>query len=342
MAGVLLAISLAACGAEHRGAPSGAQNVPPSRGYYKIGAPYQVEGVWYYPGVDNSYDETGIASWYGPDFHGKYTANGEVYNMNDLTAAHPTLPLPSVVRVTNLDNGRSIVVRVNDRGPYVRGRIIDLSRRAAQLIGMIGTGTAKVRVQILPDESRQAVLLAQQGEIPSAERIASAQPTERVSAVPLAAPPGTHAATVEPIITREVPSPPPPAAAVTPPIAPSASGMLIASAQAATMPPPPPAARPAASAPDPVAAVLAQTVTTVPVRATSIYVQVGAFSQYDNANRLRGKLAAMGGATITEASVDGQAFFRVRVGPAASVDDADRLLGRVVQAGFHDARIVVE
>ena len=213
MAGVLLAALLTACGEEHKAPPPAQGTAAPSRGYYKIGAPYQVEGVWYYPGTDYSYDETGIASWYGPDFHGKYTASGEVYNMNDLTAAHPTLPLPSIVQVTNLDNGRSIVVRINDRGPYVRGRIIDLSRRAAQLIGMIGTGTAKVRVQILPDESRQAVLLAQQGEIPSAERIASAQPTGKVSSEPLAPPPGTHAAVVQPNAPAAIPPPPPPARA---------------------------------------------------------------------------------------------------------------------------------
>ncbi|HEX9446391.1 MAG TPA: septal ring lytic transglycosylase RlpA family protein, partial [Dongiaceae bacterium] len=102
---------------------------------YKIGKPYQVDGVWYYPKTDMDYDETGIASWYGPGFHGQYTANGEVYDQNGLTAAHKTLPLPSMVRVTNLDNGRSIVVRVNDRGPFVNGRIVDLTRRDAQLLG---------------------------------------------------------------------------------------------------------------------------------------------------------------------------------------------------------------
>ena len=102
------------------------------------------------------------------------------------------------------------------------------------------------------------------------------------------------------------------------------------------------AAVPAPTATNAVDAVLAQTVTTVAVKATSIYVQVGAFSQYDNANRLRGKLVGMGATKVTQASVDGQAFFRVRVGPAGSVDDADRLLGLVVQAGYHDARIVVE
>src|SRR5262245_55200162 len=82
---------------------------------YKVGQPYQVAGVWYYPAVDYDYDETGIASWYGPNFHGKATANGETYSMNDLTAAHQTLPMPTIVRVTNLENGRTLVLRINDR-----------------------------------------------------------------------------------------------------------------------------------------------------------------------------------------------------------------------------------
>src|SRR4051812_4386212 len=86
-------------------------------GLYKVGNPYQIDGIWYYPAEDYAYDETGIASWYGPDFHGKSTASGERYDMNEVTAAHKTLPMPSMVRVTNLENGRSLVIRVNDRGP---------------------------------------------------------------------------------------------------------------------------------------------------------------------------------------------------------------------------------
>ncbi len=92
-------------------------------GVYKIGSPYKIAGTWYYPKEDPDYRETGIASWYGPGFNGRVTANGEVYNQDDLTAAHRTLPMPSIVRVTNLDNGRSIKVRINDRGPFARSRI---------------------------------------------------------------------------------------------------------------------------------------------------------------------------------------------------------------------------
>src|SRR6185503_10192574 len=120
--------------------------VPPNAGVYKIGQPYQIDNIWYYPREQPDYDETGIASWYGPTFYGKSTANGETYDGNALTAAHKTLPMPVNVRVTNLDNGKSIIVRVNDRGPYARGRIIDLSRKAAELLDVVQTGTARVRV----------------------------------------------------------------------------------------------------------------------------------------------------------------------------------------------------
>lgn len=122
---------------------------------YKVGKPYKVMGKWYTPQEDFDYNETGIASWYGKDFHAKYTANGEVYDMNSLTAAHKTLPLPSIVRVTNLENGRSLVLRVNDRGPFVGNRIIDISKRGAQLLGFQNQGTAKVRVEVMKEESKR-------------------------------------------------------------------------------------------------------------------------------------------------------------------------------------------
>lgn len=128
---------------------------------YKIGKPYKIRGQWYYPAEDYGYSEVGTASWYGEDFHAKYTANGEVYNMHTLTAAHRTLPLPSIVRVTNLENGRSLVLRVNDRGPFAKNRIIDISKRGAQLLGFQNKGTVKVRVEIMAEESKdlkQAIL----------------------------------------------------------------------------------------------------------------------------------------------------------------------------------------
>jgi rare lipoprotein A len=121
--------------------------VPKGGGIYKVGKPYQVAGRWYVPRAVDRYDEQGIASWYGAAFHGRRTANGEIYDMNALTAGHPTLPLPSYAYVTNLNNGRTILVRVNDRGPYVNDRLIDLSRRSATELGYSRHGLARVRVR---------------------------------------------------------------------------------------------------------------------------------------------------------------------------------------------------
>ena len=121
--------------------------VPKGGGIYKVGKPYQVGGRWYVPREVAHYDQSGIASWYGAAFHGRRTANGEIYDMNALTAGHPTLPLPSYAYVTNLDNGRTILVRINDRGPYVADRLIDLSRRSAAELGYKRHGLARVRVR---------------------------------------------------------------------------------------------------------------------------------------------------------------------------------------------------
>ena len=118
-------------------------------GRYQVGKPYKIAGNWYSPKVDPNYKKVGTASWYGPGFHGRLTANGEIFDMNALTAAHPTMPLPSYARVTNLNNDRSVIVRVNDRGPFAHNRVIDLSKRTAQMLGFIASGTAKVRVEFM-------------------------------------------------------------------------------------------------------------------------------------------------------------------------------------------------
>jgi rare lipoprotein A len=123
------------------------QPVPKGGGSYKIGSPYQVQAQWFTPREEPGYDRAGIASWYGADFHGRKTANGEVYDMNAVTAAHPTLPIPSYAYVTNLANGRTLLVRINDRGPYAHNRIIDLSRKSSQLLGFQTQGTTHVRVR---------------------------------------------------------------------------------------------------------------------------------------------------------------------------------------------------
>ena len=135
----------------------------PTTGDFKVGNPYKIKGQTYYPAEKYQFSQTGIASWYGPGFHGKRTANGEIFNRNELTAAHKTLQMPSMVRVTNLDNGKSIIVRVNDRGPFSDNRIIDLSEKAASVIGMKNAGTARVRIDVLEEESRQVASAAKRG-----------------------------------------------------------------------------------------------------------------------------------------------------------------------------------
>ena len=138
---ILCALLLSACG--------GTPPVPQVKGHYKLGAPYTVKGRTYYPKFDPTYDRTGIASWYGDAFHGKPTANGERFDKNRISAAHPTLPLPSIVEVTNLENGRRVELRVNDRGPFVEDRLIDLSEAAARELGFKRKGLAKVRVRFM-------------------------------------------------------------------------------------------------------------------------------------------------------------------------------------------------
>src|SRR6266704_2409162 len=127
--------------------PNDQEPIAKGGGSFKIGQPYELNGHTYVPAEDPNYRTEGMASWYGPDFHGKPTANGEIFDMNGISAAHPTLPMPSYLRVTNLANGRSIIVRINDRGPYARERVTDLSVGAARALGFYEQGLARVRVE---------------------------------------------------------------------------------------------------------------------------------------------------------------------------------------------------
>jgi rare lipoprotein A len=285
-----------------------------------VGQPYQINGVWYYPRTDWNYDETGIASWYGEDFHGRYTANGEVFDLNGLTAAHKTLQMPVNVRVTNLENGRSVVLRVNDRGPFVNNRIIDVSRRSAQLLGFEGQGTARVRVQVIPPPGGAptpgaATFVAAKPVTSDEERTAAAAaPVGQVAAAALPPPPGV----------RQAPTP-----AAAQPVLPK------------------PAQPPAAAIPTPTAGAVAapklpEKVTVVPVSSAQIFVQAGAFTRFDNANRLQAQMRGLGPTSVSQFARDGMTFFRVRIGPLKSVDDADALLDRVIASGQTTARIVVE
>src|ERR1700726_2301365 len=159
--------------------------VPKGGGTYRVGKPYIVGGRVYVPEEDSHYREEGLASWYGDDFHGRLTANGEVFDMASLTAAHPTLPMPCYARVTNLSNGKSLIVRVNDRGPYHGNRLMDVSSRAADLLEFRGNGVARVRVEYVAraplegSDDRQLIATLRTGvpaPSPSLVRVASAHP----------------------------------------------------------------------------------------------------------------------------------------------------------------------
>jgi rare lipoprotein A len=312
---VCLALSLAGCAESEFLANSVKGMRTPSGGdygAYKIGNPYQIDGVTYTPRVDYSYEETGVASWYGQQFHGNRTANGEPFDMNSISAAHRTLPLPSMVRVTNLENGRALNVRINDRGPFARGRIIDMSRRAAQLLGFEQKGTAMVRVEILAQESI-ALARGMDGTV-----VASADSHP----VPNAAPRGA-------VTSAELP--PPPGIRAAP--APTADHQVTA----------------VATAPAPVERTPARLeqvdghVDRVPVAPNpGMFVQAGAFSQFVNAHRMEAMLRGVGPVQISQVDGGGGRMFRVRVGPIRSVAEADALLARVVASGVNEARIVID
>jgi len=309
-------------------------------------APYQVNGVWYHPKVNYSYDETGTASWYGPGFDGRPTADGEIYDMNQMTAAHKTLPLPSVVEVSNLQNGRAVRLRVNDRGPFVGDRLIDVSRRAAQLLGFANSGMAPVRVRVMKEESIQVAQAAMRGEFGPSGLAGTAfaaasplpapvQPVQMAAAIPPSLK-ATEVIAAAPLPARDAPPPQSaaPSAAPQPAPAPVIVALppqrrpmpsLISSAHAETLPPTLAAIKPAASRNRNVG---------------RIFVQAGAFAVPENAQRVRARIASLGNAEIVPGTSRGSALYRVRIGPVASETEARQLLSRVVDHGYPDARVV--
>lgn len=254
----------------------------------RVGPPYQAEGRWFVPTAEPGYEQTGVASWYGADFQGQATASGEAFDQDALTAAHPTLPIPSLVQVTNLENGREVIVRVNDRGPFTGDRVLDVSRAAANALGFTDNGHARVHVRYLGPAPR------------------------RVSADGSPAPAANHvpAAPAQQTAERgEGPTSllPPPAAN---------DGDLDGAPMQATAPQPAP--RYAAT--------------------TGAYVvQVGAFSDPGNAQRVRDAVSTAGPVSVDVRNTSRGELFRVRVGPWPSREDADAALQTVAALGFSDA-----
>lgn len=279
---------------------------------YKVGKPYQIGDSWYYPREQPDYDEVGVASWYGPAFYGKPTASGEIYDGEALTAAHRTLPLAVNVRVTNLDNGKSLVLRVNDRGPFAQGRIIDVSKHAAELLGFYAKGTAHVRVTYLgradapsqfPDDS----------DIALAQAFRRAPPSKTVQTASLKVPAQQAPRSVQ-VASLESPSLP----------ADEISGE----------------AGPSDERPDPPASAQGSS-TGVSPKLTHLYVQAGAFSSEENAERLKARLTDAG-AFISPAENGGRELYRVRSGPYDDLESANAALAKLAELGNNGAQIVID
>ena len=319
---LLLAASLGACGS------SGSKNVA-QRGSYKVGAPYKIDGVTYTPQEEFNHVETGVASWYGPGFHGKSTANGEPYDQSARTAAHRTLQMPAIVRVTNLDNGMSTVVRINDRGPFARSRIIDLSRTAAQELDIVRNGTGHVRIEQLQAESLAVKDVAIAGGGPAEQQAADPQVSS-----------GRYAPAQAPVQTAAyAPPPPAPAPAYTQPAysQPASTQPVWPTNSRSPAADPAPAYIPASSS-GPTVASLANGSTLQPMG--GFYVQTGAFTTPENAERQRGAVSSYGASEISQGSAGGRDVYRVRLGPYTTSDAAGIVADRLKRSGYGDARVV--
>ena len=306
------------------------QSAPKGGGVYRVGKPYQLNGAWHYPREDPSYDRVGTASWYGELFHGRRTANGEIYDMERLSAASPTLPMPVYARVTNLANGRSIVVRVNDRGPYRGNRLIDLSRRSAEVLSFRNQGTARVRVQYL----RRAPL---NGDDSYERRHLASQPwaqyAMRGSAEPQTRDPATVASIADAVMPRRETK------RSRPDIVPLVAEEEQEYAEPALVPR-------ARAAPGSVPSLPVRTVAVQAAAAprggsaNGPVILAGSFRNKQNADRAIDVLGSLARVEVTPIAVGNETFFRVKVGPFADQGEAIAALSRVTAAGYAGARIV--
>lgn len=338
---VLAFLLLAACGStpRHTGAPSP---------HYKIGNPYQVKGRWYYPKEDPNYEAVGVASWYGREFHGRPTANGEIFDMNMMSAAHKTLPLPSIVEVQNLENGRKINVRVNDRGPFAHGRVIDMSRAAARRLGFEKNGLARVRVRYL-----------------GRGRLAGSASPVADRPVAIASAPAADAAVSAPVIAAAEPRLENPLA----PEPPIDDASLLADAASADLAEEPefliedePIVLAAGEAP--LSGETAAAPEIIPAKETALVepsdppiidvskapesvlealyvIRVATLSRLDNIEVLKKELADAGPLRVSRVENDaGDIYYRINMGPYASPEDAAGQLAAVHAAGYADAKVV--
>ncbi|MFZ4126066.1 MAG: septal ring lytic transglycosylase RlpA family protein [Rickettsiales bacterium] len=352
-----LSVLVTACsGNKDYGDAPGFRNGKATHPLAKLGKPYEVNGTTYYPEYDPEYEETGMASWYGPGFHGGSTANGERFNTNEMTAAHRTLPIPSIVKVTNVSNGRTAIVRINDRGPFAHGRILDLSKAAAERLDMIRSGVAKVKVEYMPAESRRYVALLEKGRAPSNINVArdvligenSFADASQAFDTPQQKKERSWFELLNPISSAQAEEP-----------STSAKGEVIPLETKTTqdLPPldnAPPAKLPAAQQAAPVAEVQRSPFDLVPkgqkledpkipdkpVIMSGYVVQLGVFGNESNALNLKRRFEGMATVEITPIQLGGRTLHRVRAGPYRDEMAARDIQQRARSMGVSDTKIL--
>ncbi len=291
-------LAVAGCGLRHR------HPLPATEAHYEVGEAYQAGGIYRYPRTQFDYDATGLATVITA--HAPLTADGEAYDATALVGAHQTLQLPAIVRVTNLESGRQILLRLNDRGPDLRGRMLALSRRAAELLGP-GTepGVLRVRVQVEDASSRQLAATLAGGDAPALPILVA--PAGDVVAEPLLPPSGTGSEEGRFASVRNV--------AAAPVMAQVTASLPLR---------------------------LPEQVTQLEVRPTALYVDLGDFSRQRYADLLARRMARLGAQVSTSYGAPRGQAFRVRVGPLSGLSDADATLDQAIAAGVVDARIIVD
>ena len=325
-----------------------------TQGTFKVGNPYEIKGVRYHPKEDYSHVETGIASWYGPNFHGKKTANGEIFNKYEMTAAHRTLQMPSLIEVTNLENGKTAILRINDRGPFARNRVLDVSERGAEVLGFKQQGTAKVKLRVLKEESFKLAEIAKTGR--STRGMENAYNEALLE--------GRYASTnenqslwqktrglfgdkpSEQIVLASNGTNPDPFAPDAPSarrssaqlsverVAPVKRETLLSEASYGQT-----AQVTKASIEN---ATATSTLNRMPPGGGSIYIQAGAFGDAGNAQRLSGMLGSIAPSNVSPVDRNGTMLHRVRLGPFDDMAQAHSALNAVAASGQTGAVIVVD
>lgn len=342
---------------------NGLENHDQAAPYVKVGNEYEVGGVKYKPQVVEDYDIVGIASWYGEQFHGKKTANGELFDMEELTAAHPTLPLPSFVEVTNVENGKKIILRVNDRGPFSKSRSIDISKKGAEVLGFQNEGTANVRVRLLANVSKEAaaelnkINMQKNAAVDKANGVTPAT-LKKESAPVIATPVATSVANSAPVTAQAVNSDVlssngvnvvEPVETVIP--AKSAEVMEVSATTKAVTP----------VADNELGLVDKEEIlkssdsrsmkTISLVEPTSVksyaprgvFVQIGAYSETNEKIKKEvGSLSSVGVVSLQKVDVNGKDILRLRVGPYGSIDDAIKIKNNLVKLGYTNSRVIIE